>query len=185
MLLSAFSLLPSALCRPPSVVGHPALLSLMALLLVTTASAASKLPLTTGRVLNPGEVLHAVPGALLGDTSYAEVNSASLPRLYRDFRDELFERGIMRRSDRFTCKHFAGLFAEMAQADFAREMHRSNSKARALAIGSIWYVRDDGAGPHAIVQALTERGRIYLEPQTGREISLSPREEASAYFRFF
>jgi hypothetical protein len=157
----------------------------LALTMAAAAVAAPKQRLATGRVLNPGEVLREVPGALLGDSYYAEVNSASLPRLYRDFRAQLSERGILRREDRFTCKHFAGLFAEMAQADFAREMHRSPSKARALAIGSIWYVRDDGAGPHAIVQALTERGRIYFEPQTGREIALSPKEEASAYFRFF
>ncbi|MEJ1973791.1 MAG: hypothetical protein WDM96_15420 [Lacunisphaera sp.] len=35
-----------------------------------------------------------------------------------------------------------------------------------------------------IVQIPSERGRIYFEPQTGREVALSPKEEASAYFRF-
>lgn len=161
------------------------LAALAALCMALTAQAAPKHRLSTGRVMNPADVLRAAPGALLGDRYYAEVNSASLPKLYNDFRDELFEHGIVKRDDRYTCKHFAALFAEMAQARFFKENFRTNTQARALAIGSIWYVRDDGQGPHAIVQVLTERGRIYLEPQTGQEVALSSREEASTYFRFF
>lgn len=154
-------------------------------LLVGTAAAATPVRFSTGRVIGPVEVLREAPGALLGDRAYAQVNSAALPKLYAEFREQLFEQGIVKRDDSYTCKHFAALFAEMAQARYFRENVKSTMPAHALAIGSIWYVRDDGRGPHAIVQALTERGRIYLEPQTGKEVALSAREEASAYFRFF
>jgi len=147
--------------------------------------AAPKAKLATGRVIAPAEVLQAAPGAVLGDRYYAEVNSAALPKLYQDFREELFDHGILQRTDQYTCKHFAAFFAEIAQAKFYAENFRGKTDARALAIGSIWYVRDHDGGPHAIVQILTERGRIYLEPQTGKEIALSPKEEASTYFRFF
>jgi hypothetical protein len=163
-------------------------LPLCVLLLATFASALSAAPksrLSTGRVIHPADILQAAPGTLLGDRYYAEVDSTSLPKLYRAFRKELLEHGIVERSDRYTCKHFAALFAEMAQARFYKENVRTESQARALAIGSIWYLRDDGQGPHAIVQVLTERGRVYLEPQTGEELQLSTKEEASAYFRFF
>lgn len=157
----------------------------MAALVSTSALAAPKAKLATGRVLKPADMLQVVPGALLGDRYYAEVNSASLPKLYNDFRETLSDHGIVKSDDRYTCKHFAALFAEMAQAWYYKESTRSGTQARALAIGSIWYLRDDGQVPHAIVQVLTERGRVYLEPQTGQEVALSPKEEASAYFRFF
>lgn len=177
--MSAHAFLIGALtaCRFP--------LTALLLLSALTATAAPKAKLSTGRVMNPVDVLHAAPGAVLGDRYYAEVNSASLPKLYSDFRDQLFEYGIVKREDNYTCKHFAALFAEMAQARYFKESFRSRGQARALAIGSIWYVRDDDQVPHAIVQVLTERGRIYFEPQTGREVALSPKEEASTYFRFF
>ena len=138
-----------------------------------------------GRLPSIWDTFSHTPGAVLGDRYYAEVNSAALPRLYDDFREELFKNNIFRRTDGYTCKHFAALFAEMAQARYYKESFRSPPPARALAIGSIWYVPDDGQVPHAIVQVLTERGRIYLEPQTGQEVALSPKEEASTYFRFF
>ncbi len=161
------------------------LFAALLLLAALSATAAPKASLSTGKVMNPRDVLQEAPGALLGDKVYAEVNSASLPKLYDEFRSELFKRGILKRDDRYTCKHFAALFTEMAQTRYFEESYRSTGPASALAIGSIWYVRDDGRGPHAIVQILSERGRIYLEPQTGQEIALSPKEEASAYFRFF
>lgn len=158
---------------------------MLALCVAASASAAPKARLSTGRVMDQGEVLRAVPGALLGDDFYAEVNSASLPQLYESFRDQLFARDIVRYDNRYTCKHYAALFAELAQTRYFQENFRITTRAKALAIGSVWYVQDGSAGRHAIVQALTERGRIYLEPQTGREVVLSEREEASAYFRFF
>lgn len=165
-----------------------ALRCLAVLFAMTTAVAlfaAPKIKISTGKVMNPGDILQQAPGALLGDKFYAEVNSASLPKLYDDFREELFEHGIVQSDERYTCKHFAALFAELAQAKYFKESHRTDTKARALAIGSFWYVRDNDGGPHAIVQILTERGRIYFEPQTGKEVKLSEKEEASAYFRFF
>lgn len=54
---------------------------------------AEKVRLATGRVMKPADVLQVAPGATLGDSSYAEVNSIALRRFYKEFRDELFRKG--------------------------------------------------------------------------------------------
>lgn len=138
----------------------------------------------TGKLLTKDVVLAQVPHAYLGDPAYAEVNSGWLPVFYEKYREELFRSGIMHWDARFTCKHFAGYYAAMAQADYYYATFHTYTAANSLAIGTFWYIRADGRG-HAIIVALTERGRLFIEPQTGKEVALTPTELSHSFLKIF
>lgn len=135
---------------------------------------------TTGRVLTRAEVRAKDPKAVLGDRAYAEVNSKWLSAFYDDFRAGLCSNGILKWDARFTCRHFAAYYAALAQTRFYRGSYRGTEKANALALGTVWYTRSDGSG-HALIVAFTERGRIFVEPQTGKEVMLASAEQHRAF----
>lgn len=137
----------------------------------------------TGRVLSKAEVCQLAPRVYVGDNVYAEVNSAGLARVYDEFHNELFRLGVTKWNQRFDCNRFAELFTGVAQTMFFRESFHQRTPAQALALGPFWYVRGDGRGAHAIIQVLTERGIIYLEPQTGEHVTLTPAERTSAFLQ--
>jgi hypothetical protein len=139
----------------------------------------------TGRVLSAGELRQLRPHAILAEENYAEVNANWLPQYYREFRNELFRLGITRWDERFDCNRFADLFTSLAQAHFFRAAFHSRTPAKALALGPYWYIRADGSGAHAIVQAITQHGPVYLDPQTGEQVKLAPGEKFAAYLQFF
>lgn len=142
-------------------------------------------PPSTGRILTDHQMRLAAPGAILGESVYAEVNSRWLPHWYAMFRTQLFRIGLTRWDTRFDCNRFADFYSNLAQAYFSIEMFHSRTPAQALALGPFWYIRADGRGTHAVVQAVTERGRIFIDPQTGREMQLSPIEQQSGYVQLF
>lgn len=146
-----------------------------------TRQAAEHLPATTSHLLTATDIRAFHAGAILSDQTYAEVNSLWLHEFYPRFRAELFRQGVVHWDDRFNCKHFAGFYTEMAQSRYFAETFHRTAPARTLALGQIWYIRDNGQGAHAIVVAFTERGRLYIEPQTGQEVRLSVKEQASIY----
>lgn len=139
----------------------------------------------TGRVFTRVEMQVRTSSRYFGDEAYAEVNSAWLKPFYARFRSELSRLGIVKWDERFDCNRFVELYTGLAQADFYRCNFHSDTKARALALGPYWYVRANGKGSHAVVQILTERGRIFVDPQTGAEVNLTPQETRVAYFQFF
>jgi|GEM_PF-2073154 hypothetical protein len=145
----------------------------------------AKAALTTGRVFTRAEMQRETATFYFGDQAYAEVNSAWLPEFHEEFRRELHRLGIVRWNERFDCNRFVELFIALAQARFYRESFHSDTPARALAMGPYWYVRDGGQSAHAVVQVLTERGRIFVDPQSGEEVQLTRAETALAYFQFF
>lgn len=145
----------------------------------------TKVKLTTGRVFTRAEMQRQTATLYFGDQAYAEVNSAWLPKFHEEFRRELHRLGIVRWNERFDCNRFTDLFIALAQARFYRESFHSDTPARALAMGPYWYVRDGGQSAHAVVQVLTERGRIFVDPQSGEEVQLTRAETALAYFQFF
>ncbi len=149
-----------------------------------TRTATASAP-ATGKVMSGAQLRAVVPGAIIGEGNYAEVNSAWLPEWYRLFRSQLFKIGIVRWDARFDCNRFADFYSNLAQAFFSLEMFHSETPAQALALGPIWYVRADGKGRHAVIQALTERGRLFIDPQTGLEMNLQPGERQSAYVQLF
>ena len=137
----------------------------------------------TGRVLTRAEILASAPHAVLGDAAYAEVNSSWLPRFYDFFRATLQGDGILK-SDPRSSDHLATYYAALAQARFYRETFHSFEKAGSLAIGTVWCARPDGSG-HTLVVVLTERGRIFIEPQSGGEVRLAPSEQGSTFLEVF
>jgi hypothetical protein len=139
----------------------------------------------TGKVFTSSEVRAVAPGAILGETSYAEVNSAWLPQWYPLYRSKLFKIGIVRWDNRFDCNRFADFYSNLAQAFFALDEFHSSLPAQGLALGPFWYARDNGKGRHAVIQALTERGRLFIDPQTGEEMKLTAAETQSGYFQLF
>ena len=156
------------------------LLVLIALAIVPVSAKGMKS--MTGKVLNRSDVSRELPVAQMGDNAYAQVNSEWLRSFYKDYRNELCRMGIVKWDTRFNCRHFASVYAELAQSKFFSENFQSDTTAKALALGPVWYQKDNNKGGHAIIMALTEKGRIFIEPQTGEEVQLSPAEKASIFF---
>lgn len=142
-------------------------------------------PITTGRVYTLSEVRARIPTMFFGDDSYAEVNSVWLHKWYHEYRSQLSRVGIVDWNERFDCNRFVEFYTGLAQAYYFRESFHDRNPGHALALGPIWYVRDHGRSRHALVQALTERGRVFFDPQNGREVQLTPTEQASAYLMLF
>lgn len=120
-----------------------------------------------------------------GDATYAVVDSSALPQMFEDLQNAVFKQGLAGQWDsRFDCNRFASLYIGLAHAKYAVKAWHHPTGPQALALAEIWY-RPDNAPQfigHAIVAALTERGLIFIEPQHGREISLTPQERAHIYF---
>jgi len=135
----------------------------------------------TGRTLDRAAIVSNLPVANLGDVSYAEVNSEWLKNFYQTYRSELSRMGVVKWDSRYDCRRFAGLFTELAQNHFFQKEFHNDIKAHTLALGPIWYRPEQGGG-HAIIFALTEKGPVYLDPQSGQEVKLTPRERASIFF---
>lgn len=148
---------------------------------VAVAPAATPSSPATGRIVTTAQLRVAIPAVHLSDTQYAEVNSRWLEDFYPFFRTQLSHAGVRAWNERFNCKHFAGLYSELAQSRFLLASRIQPVPSDTLAIGSIWYARDDGRGNHAIVVAVTERGLVFIEPQTGQELKLSMKELSSVY----
>lgn len=121
----------------------------------------------------------------IGDVSYARVRAAAIPSLHEDFAAATHRQGLPARWDRrFDCNRFAGLWIGLAQARYAVEQWHNKAAPQALALAEVWY-RPEGAAPgvgHAIVAAVTESGLVFIEPQTGAVVTLTPGELASRYF---
>jgi hypothetical protein len=142
-------------------------------------------PPTTGKIFS-GPELHAfAPTAFIGDNYYAEVNSTWLPEWYRLYRSQLFKLGIVHWDNRFDCNRIADFYSNLAQAFFALKEFHSSTPAQALALGPFWYERADGKGRHAVIQVLTERGQVFIDPQNGKEVNLTPGERQSGYMQIF
>lgn len=116
-----------------------------------------------------------------GDAIYAVLDSSALPQMFEDLQNAVFKQGLAGQWDsRFDCNRFASLYIGLAHAKYAVKAWHQPTGPQALALAEVWY--RSARGPHAIVAALTERGLIFIEPQNGREISLTPQEQAHIYF---
>ncbi|HTL67264.1 MAG TPA: hypothetical protein VL200_06360 [Lacunisphaera sp.] len=149
------------------------------------ASPAGRVKPATGRILTGAEVGNLAPRAMLCEQYYAEVNSAWLDAWYQLFRRQLYDIGFVHWDERFDCNRFTDCYTNLAQAYFALENFQSRTPARALALGPFWYRPEHATSNHAIVQAITERGRIFIDPQTGQEMHLTAGEERSAFWQMF
>lgn len=132
-------------------------------------------------VLRAG-LLHAL--APLADASYALPKLGYLLGPYASwFREALGKLGAADyMPESGDCDDFADLYATLARIAHRRT---SGSKGTALAIGVLYYTQDKGGG-HAINAAVTpDFGLVFIEPQTGKQVFLSPTELKSAtHLRF-
>lgn len=138
---------------------------------------------TTGRVLTPLDVQMAAGfPVILKDASYAEVSSVWLTSFYDDYRKVLSREGVVHWEQTFDCDDFASFYVSFAAVRFFTATWHTPLPAESLALGEYWYRPDNSTGAnHAIVTALTERGQIYIEPQSGRELNLTVSEKLSRY----
>ena len=157
--------------------------ALLALVIVIAASCSKgpKVSQSTDVVYDTAMVQGMIPGAICGDSAYAQVNSASLKWFYEIYREELFRQNVTKFDSRFDCNHFASYYVALAQTKFYAANFHSWTKAQSLGVGIYWYFAP--RGPHAVVFALTERGIVFIEPQTGKEIALSRVEHQTAFLR--
>ena len=133
--------------------------------------------------LSTGATIPAVQLPLTGprgDSIYAVVQSAALPYLYDNFRSVLSSQGLVKWDARFDCNHFSTLYISTAQINYAVAAWHSSTPANSLALAEVWYI-PTGRSPHAIVAAQTEQGLLFIEPQTGKVITLSPSERSSIF----
>lgn len=159
---------------------------LFALIAILAIAGCSKAPerLSTFKVFNGREVLAKVPHATLGDDSYAEVRADALPGMYDAFRSDLFSKGITKWDERFDCNHFAAYYVALAQIRFFEASFHSRTPAKTLALAPYW-VRSSPNTAHALVVALTDRGIVYIEPQTGKEVALTAYQKANPMLALF
>jgi hypothetical protein len=140
----------------------------------STGAARSESPaMLTGENLSRAGLRAWFPQVICGDDTYAIVNSAWLKSYAQTFRAELFRmtKGAARPSPQFDCNRFATLYIGVAQARYHAETWHASQAAANVALGHFWYKQPNGS-VHAIVAAITERGRVFIEPQTGAEIEL-------------
>lgn len=136
--------------------------------------------LTNGDIRTPAQL----PAGFAGDTAYAVVRSDALPALYDNFISVLSSQGLVKWDSRYDCNHFAALYVALSQTKFAVAAWHSETKAQTLALCEVWYLQGGRPGQgHAIVGAYTERGMIYIEPQTGQQVALTPAELNSIFLR--
>lgn len=140
--------------------------------------------LTTGRVFTAQQLGdHVGFPVILKDTAYAEVSSAWLRGYYDDFRKTLFREGVVRWEETFDCDDFASFFVSLASVRYFTTTWSTSREAQSLALGEYWYRPQGLRGQaHAIVTAVTERGQIYIEPQSGQEVRLTDDEKLSRFY---
>lgn len=113
------------------------------------------------------------------DDLYAEVSSAWLKSFYDDYRKALFNQGVTKWEPTFDCDNFATFYVALANVRFFSATFQSFTSAQSLALAEFWYYPGAGGSAHAIVTAVTERGQIFIEPQSGQELQLTADERAS------
>lgn len=157
----------------------------LALAVLFLFAACSKPPgakIDTEKVYTAAEL----PAGFKGDTAYGQVNSKWLPEFYKRWRTELFDKGVVRWEGRFDCNKFAAAFCSSAQIEYYMDNFHTWTPGQALAVGEVWYKPDAAGGKgHAVIVAMTERGAVYIEPQTGGEITMTSRELESVFFKRF
>lgn len=118
---------------------------------------------------------------LLVDTDYAlPTTSWLLTTFYPWWQDQRNSLGLTTWTRINDCDNFARAYAQAAQDCYALTPV-DGTRPEALAVGELCYIKD-GSGGHAIVLAITEDGKVFIEPQTGKRIFLSPTEIDSCFF---
>ena len=107
------------------------------------------------------------------DADYARPMSSYLLGKYYDFYLQwLTEHKLDVWKDRWDCDNFASTYYVFAQMCHVK----SKRPEQGIAVGELFYYQDAGGG-HAVNCAITEKGFMMIEPQTGKEFELSATEK--------
>lgn len=117
---------------------------------------------------------------IMADADYAKPTTAWLRDAFWPwFQKQRFALGLHKWTRKNDCDGFARAYAQ-----YASDCHAltSGEGREGLAVGEFFYVGTSHVqGPHAIIVAFTDDGKIYIEPQTGERLSLTPTEELSCF----
>ncbi len=118
---------------------------------------------------------------ILADETYAKPTSAWLrDSFWPWFQRMRWDLGLKNWTRKNDCDGFARAYAQAASDCHALTVGEDDD---GLAVGQFFYVGTSHAqGPHAIIVAFTDEGKIYIEPQTGQRLALTPIEELSCSF---
>ncbi len=134
---------------------------------------ADKSELSAGTIITVAEL--PIPG-VNGDGPYALVKADALSGYYATYRSELFKLGVTKWDPRFDCNHFASYYVARMQLAYYLDNFHSTTKAQTLALAEVWYQIGGTGQGHAIVAAYTDKGLIFIEPQTGQSVNLTEAE---------
>ena len=101
--------------------------------------------------------------------SYEVVDYDYLMKAYHDtFWERLFRDKITKWNPRANCTIFTEKYIDGLQTDYYNDHFVFGSKANKLAVGELWYMPNslDYSIAHSVVIVFTNKGLIYLEPQS-------------------
>jgi hypothetical protein len=117
---------------------------------------------------------------ILADASYGKPTVRWLrEQFWPWYQRKRFDLGLTKWDRRNDCDNHARSYAQ-----YASDCHAltGGNNDEGLAVGEFFYIGTSHVnGPHAIVAAFTDEGKVYLEPQTGQRIALTPTEEMSCF----
>ena len=109
------------------------------------------------------------------DGTYARPTSTYLLGQFYDFYQAwMTEHNLYKWRDKWDCDNFSSTFYVFSQMCHTK----SDRPEEGIAVGELFYFPP--AGGHAINLAITEKGLIIIEPQTGKEMMLEDFEKESA-----
>jgi hypothetical protein len=117
---------------------------------------------------------------ILSDATYAKPTTAWLrDHFWPWFQKMRWNLGLNHWTRKNDCDSFSRAYAQAAQDCHALTVGETEE---GLAVGQFYYIGTTHVqGPHAICVAFTDDGKIYIEPQTGQRLALTPTEELSCF----
>lgn len=117
------------------------------------------------------------------DTTYARPTAAWLvDKFYPWWKVNRWNSNLDKWTRKNDCDNFARAYAVACQ-DAHAETEQGDE---ALAVGEFCYIGSSHVkGSHAIICAFTDEGRIFIEPQTGQRLKLTPEEIQTCYHAAF
>lgn len=123
-----------------------------------------------------------------GSQTYAKVDEAWLAGFYDRYRSHMFSAySVVRWDAKADCDFWAQQYAAHAKAEFFNASFHEDTKAEQVAVGEFWYAPNP-ATPHlghAINVLVTNRGVVFIEPQTGKRVNITREQIAGGYFLRF
>jgi hypothetical protein len=118
---------------------------------------------------------------IITDANYARpTTDYLLGKFYEFYRAWMSEHSLGVWTAKYDCDNFASTFYTFAQICH----FKSKRPEQGIAVGELYYFIDGGGG-HVVNMAITEKGLIIIEPQTGKEVELTETEKENAMLIHF